>query len=63
MPKKGTVSFDPPTFTEPATSIEFHILLSKGEWLWDDTVNVYIRFGDYRLGGFDCCHGPMEIHK
>ena len=64
MPKEDTSSsFDPPRFTEPATSIEFHVLLSKKEWLWDDTANVYICFGDYRLGGFDCCHGPMEIHK
>ena len=64
MPKEGTaIGFDPPKLREPATSIEFHVLLSKEEWLWDDTANVYIRFGDHRLGGFDCCHGPMKIHE
>lgn len=46
---------------EPVISVEFHVLLSKEEWLWDDTARVYIRFGDHRLGGFDCCHGPMKI--
>ena len=63
-PKKSSkINFNPPELQEPATLIEFHVLLSKEEWLWDDTAKVYIRFGDYRLGGFDCCHGPMDINE
>ena len=61
-PQKSTgINFDPPKLHEPAASIEFHVLLSKEEWLWDDTAKVYVRFDDYRLGGFNCCHGPMDI--
>ena len=60
-PKKSC--FDPSKLRGPTTTIEFHVLLSKEEWLWDDTAKVYIRFGDHRLGGFDCSHGPMEIYK
>ena len=63
MPKKDSISFDPPKLREPTISINFHVLLSKEEWLWDDTAKVYIRFGDYRLGGFNCFHGPMKIHE
>ena len=61
LQKTTKINFDPPKLQEPAASIDFHVLLSKDEWLWDDTADVYIRFGDHRLGGFNCCHGPMKI--
>ena len=61
--KSSAVSYDPPKLQGPSVLIEFHVLLSKEEWLWDDTAKVYIRFGDHRLGGFDCCHGPMNNYK
>ena len=61
-PQKTTsISFNPPELRGPGHLIEFHVLLSKEDWLWDDTAEVYIRFDDYRLGGFNCCHGPMKI--
>lgn len=61
--KSATLKFDPPKLQdkEPITSIEFHVLLSKEAWFWDDAAEVYIRFSDVRLGGFNCCHGPMHL--
>ena len=59
------VFFDPPKLPEstPLLSVEFHVLLSKEEWLWDDSAKVYLRFGHHLLGGFLCCHGPMDVIK
>ena len=55
------VNFSPPEIKGGSVLVEFHVLLSKQQWLWDDSAKVYIRFSDYQLGGFDCCHGPMKI--
>ena len=44
-------------------SVEFHVLLSKEEWFWDDSAKVYICFDHHLLGGFQCCYGPMGFAK
>jgi len=57
------VNFNPPEIKGASVLIEFHVLLSKKEWLWDDSAKVYIRFSEIQLGGFPCCHGPMKVAK
>ena len=49
-----------PKITVPSIEIEFHVVLSKEEWLWDSSAKAYICFSDARLGGFFVGHGPME---
>ena len=60
------LKFDPPKFheksQEPFVLVEFHVLLSKEEWFWDDSSSlVYICFGHDFLGNFTWCYGPMEV--
>jgi len=59
------LNFNPPKFHEksgdPYVLVEFHVLLSKEEWLWDNSAKVYIRFGHHILGKFLWCYGPMII--
>ena len=45
--------------TVPSSSVEFHVLLSKEEWFWDDSAKVYISFSHDFLGKFMSCYGPM----
>ena len=62
---KGEVqlNFNPPKFHEknkdPYVLVEFHVILSKEEWLWDDSAEVYIQFSHQYLGNFRWCYGPM----
>ena len=50
-----------PTITVPSIMIEFHVVLSKEEWFWDNSAKAFICFSDERLGGFSCGHGPMDV--
>lgn len=58
-----TPNFDPPKLSEsiPSLSIEFHVLLSKEEWFWDESAEVYLRFSHHLLGNFWWCYGPMTV--
>lgn len=62
---KRNFKLDPPKFhekrQEPYILVEFHVLLSKEEWFWDDSSAVYICFGHSFLGDFTWCYGPMEV--
>ena len=60
----GEPTFDPPKLPQFTSSlfIEFHVLLSKEEWFWDESAAVYLTFSHHGLGGFGrCCYGPMAV--
>ena len=40
--------------------IEFHCLLLALQWGFDDSSEVFIRFGAPVLGSFMYCYGPMQ---
>ena len=64
MNTEVVLSFDPPKLPESKSSllVEFHVLLSKEQWFWDNSpAKVYLRFSHHLLGGFLCCHGPMDV--
>ena len=65
IPTGTGLNFDPPKLLEtvPSLDIEFHVLLSKEEWLWDDSAKVYLRFSGSILGDFKWCYGPMAVTK
>ena len=67
MAKTSTtvVNYDPPKLPETVSSlfIEFHVLLSKAEWFWDESAKVYLRFSHHLLGSFRWCYGPMTVAK
>ena len=45
------------------TSVIFHALLPVSLWEFDDTSEVYIRFGSDKLGEWNCDIGPMKISR
>ena len=57
------LNFNPPKLPESVSSlsVEFHVLLSKVEWFWNDSAKVYLCFGHSHLGNFMSCYGPMTI--
>ena len=59
------LKLDPPELPESVSSlfIEFHVLLSKAEWFWDESAKVYLYFSHHLLGNFQCCYGPMTVAK
>ena len=43
--------------------VEFHVLISKEEWFWDDSASAYLCFEHHLLGNFQWCYGPMALAK
>ena len=43
------------------TSVIFYALLPVSLWEFDETSEVYIRFGSDKLGDWNCDIGPMKI--
>ena len=59
------LNFNPTQLPESvlSLSIEFHVLISKEEWFWDDSASAYLCFGHHLLGNFQWCYGPMFFVK
>ena len=53
--------YSPETKAHDYLLIEFHCLLLAGQWEFDDTSEVFIRFGAPVLGSFKYCYGPMQL--
>ena len=45
------------------TSVIFHTLLPVSLWEFDETSEVFIRFGSDKLGKWNCDIGPMKKHR
>ena len=45
------------------TSVIFHALLPVSLWEFDETSEVFIRFGSDKLGEWNCDIGPMKISR
>ena len=43
-------------------SVFFHAIIPVSLWLFDETSEVYIRFGSDKLGDWNCDVGPMRIN-
>ena len=48
---------------ENMITVVFHALLPSSFWKWDDTSEVYMRFGNDKFGDFKFDCGPMTVFR
>ncbi len=49
--------------TAHSVAVTFNVIVPLHHWLWDDKTNIYLRFGDGKLGAWKQDVGVFEIKE